>query len=408
MAVSVGDFCSMRYWMLFVLVAVLGCHASKQAGTAPVNDLRKQLQESLTHAVIQYKYLGRTVPEHRFPRTFEQGKLQTTGADGWVSGFFPGTLLQLYRFSGDAQLWEIARQKLNELKPQQFNQHTHDLGFMMYGSFGQALPLFPSAGYDSILINSARSLCSRFDPKVGCIRSWDSDSSHFLVIIDNMMNLELLMHCFRETGDSLFYKVAVAHANTTLQNHFRADGSSWHVVDYDPKTGLPQRKHTHQGAADGSAWARGQAWGLYGFTVMYRETGDRRYLYQANRIAAFILNHPNWPADAIPYWDFNAPDIPNAYRDASAAAVMASALLELKEYAPSADKKRYMFVAEKILQQLSSAAYRTSGNEAGGFLLQHSVGHFPNHSEIDVPLSYADYYYAEAALRYLGLVHPKK
>jgi len=398
----------MRYWLLLALPCILGCRASHQGRTAADKNLQEELRTSLTRAVAQYKYLGATVPAHRFPRTFEQGKLQTTGADGWVSGFFPGTLIQLYRFSGDTDLRATAQQKLNELRSQQYNQHTHDLGFMMYGSFGQALSLFPSAGYDTVLINSARSLCSRFDPKIGCIRSWDSDSSHFLVIIDNMMNLELLMHCFHVTGDSLFYKVAVTHANTTMQHHFRVDGSSWHVVDYDPKTGRPQRKQTHQGAADSSAWARGQAWGLYGFTMMFRETGDQRYLQQASRIASFILGHPNWPSDAIPYWDFNAPGIPNAYRDASAAAVMASALLELKEYAKTPDKKQYMTTAAKILRQLSAAPYRSSGDEAGGFLLQHSVGHFPKHSEIDVPLSYADYYYVEAALRYLGLVHPKQ
>lgn len=398
----------MRYLSFLFLSLLAGCSAGHRLHRPSSSGLSVLLNKSLADAVDQYRQLAERVPPKQFPRTFENGQLKTTGADGWVSGFFPGTLTMLYRYSADQGLWTRAQQKLDELKPQQFNRHTHDLGFMMYASFGQAMPLFLSAGYDTVLLNSARSLCTRFSPTVGCIRSWDSDSNHFLVIIDNMMNLELLMHCFHTTGDSLFYRVAVSHANTTLQNHFRADGSSWHVVDYDPITGKPQKKQTHQGAADSSAWARGQAWGLYGFTMMYRETGDRRYLEQANTIANYILGHFNWPSDGIPYWDFNAPGIPHTLRDASAAAIMASALLELKAYVTGLNRKQYQQTAEKILHQLSNAPYRTVGGEAGGFLLKHSVGHFPHNSEIDVPLSYADYYYVEAALRYLGLLEPKK
>jgi rhamnogalacturonyl hydrolase YesR len=217
-----------------------------------------------------------------------------------------------------------------------------------------------------------------------------------------MMNLELLMYAFKQTGDSSFYKIAVTHANTTIKNHFREDFSSYHVVDYDARTGAIQKKRTHQGAADESAWARGQAWGLYGFTMMYRETGDMRYLDQAWHIADFILNHPNLPADKIPYWDFNAPGIPDTYRDASAAAIISSALLELSGYVNPSRQIRYFDNAVKILESLSNPPYKTKEMEAGGFILQHSVGHLPGNSEIDVPLSYGDYYFIEAAMRYLG------
>jgi unsaturated chondroitin disaccharide hydrolase len=139
------------------------------------------------------------------------------------------------------------------------------------------------------------------------------------VIIDNMMNLELLFWATRHSGDSSFYKIAVTHANTTLKNHYRPDHSSWHVVDYDPATGNVNVKQTAQGFADYSAWARGQAWGLYGWVVMYRATKNPVYLAQANAVAKFILNHPNLPADKVPYWDYNSIDIPATYRDASAA-----------------------------------------------------------------------------------------
>ena len=217
-----------------------------------------------------------------------------------------------------------------------------------------------------------------------------------------MMNLELLMYAFKETRDSAFYHIAVTHANTTLRNHFRDDYSAYHVVDYNPQTGAVQKKHTHQGAADESAWARGQAWALYGFTMMYRETRNEKYLAQANHIAQFIIHHPNLPADKIPYWDFNAPGIPNAWRDASAAAIISSALLELGQYAAADKKKHYRNTAVQMLAALSGPVYRTVGNEAGGFLLKHSVGHLPAGNEIDTPLSYADYYYVEALLRFIG------
>jgi uncharacterized protein YyaL (SSP411 family) len=238
---------------------------------------------------------------------------------------------------------------------------------------------------------------------VGCIRSWNSKPADFLVIIDNMMNLELLFWCTRATGDSSFYKIAVTHANTTMKNHFRPDYSSWHQVNYNPETGSPQKKRTVQGAADESAWARGQGWGLYGYTVMYRETKDPQYLEQANKIAGFILHHPNFPADKIAYWDFNAPGIPNALRDASAASLMASAFIELSTYNKGETAATYLTTAETILSNLCSKEYMASYGDNGGFILKHSVGNLPGKSEVDVPLTYADYYFVEAMLRYKNL-----
>jgi hypothetical protein len=217
------------------------------------------------------------------------------------------------------------------------------------------------------------------------------------------MNLELLFWATKLSGDSSFYNIAVTHANTTIKNHFRADNSSYHVLNYDSKTGAIKQKKTAQGAADESAWARGQAWGLYGFTATYRETKDEKYLDQANRIAQFILKHLNLPADKIPYWDFNAPGIPNALRDASAAAIIASALLELSGYVQGAQREEYISVVETILRTLSSGEYKAAAGTNGGFILKHGVGHMPNKTEIDVPLTYADYYFVEAMKRYKEL-----
>ena len=221
------------------------------------------------------------------------------------------------------------------------------------------------------------------------------------------MNLKLLFWATQASGDSSFYKIAVSHANTTMKNHFRSNNSSYHVLNYNAATGAVQQKKTAQGYADESAWARGQAWGLYGFTEAYGETKDKKYLAQANKIAHFILTHPNFPADKIAYWDFNAPDIPNALRDASAAAVMASAFLELSGYAAKEPAKKYFAVAETILKNLSAEKYKAAAATNGGFILQHGVGHMPNKTEIDVPLTYGDYYFVEAMMRHKKMTSGK-
>lgn len=352
----------------------------------------------------QYKVMMQQLPAGRFPKTFEKDTLRTSDSEWWCSGFYPGSLLYIFEQTKDKSLYNESMRMLALLQKEQYNTSTHDLGFMMFCSFGNALRLNPgNAEYKQILINSAKSLSTRFNPKVGCIKSWDSKPSDFLVIIDNMMNLELLFWATRETGDSSFYNIAVTHANTTIKNHFRPDYSSYHVINYDPQTGAVQQKKTAQGAADSSAWARGQAWGLYGFTVMYRETKDKKYLDQANHIAQFLLNNPDLPADKIPYWDFNAPGIPNALRDASAGAIMASALIELSGYVDKADATKYMQVSKMILENLSSQQYKAIIGTNGGFLLKHSVGHKPQGTEVDVPLTYADYYFLEAMKRYKDL-----
>jgi unsaturated chondroitin disaccharide hydrolase len=368
------------------------------------SNLVAKIDNSIQKADKQYKYFMQQIPADKFPRSLDRnGKLVTSNSEWWCSGFYPGTLLYLVEATKDAVLKDEALKKLKLLEKEQFNKSTHDLGFMMFCSFGNANRLEPKPEYKEILINSARSLASRFDEKVGCIRSWNSKPSDFLVIIDNMMNLELLFWATKETGDSSFYKIAVIHANTTLKNHFRPDYSSYHQVNYNAQTGMPQKKRTVQGAADASAWSRGQAWGLYGYTVMYRETKDKKYLEMANHIADYTLNHPNLPADKIPYWDFNAPGIPNALRDASAGAVNASALIELAGYNERKTSKAYLKAAEAMLNALCSDAYTVPYGKSQGFLLEHSVGNLPGKSEVDAPLTYADYYFVEAMLRYKQL-----
>lgn len=394
-----------KYLTILIMTGLSGSLFAQQKYKS---DLLQTIDDALQKAVAQYQYLATTLPADSLPRTYYPLTKKSAFSESgwWTSGFYPGSLLYLYTYSHNPALKTEAEQKEKLLEKEQYNKGTHDLGFMMYCSFGNSEKIQTSEKTEEILMNSAKSLATRFNPKIGCIQSWNASKKwKFPVIIDNMMNLELLFEATKLSGDSTFYKIAVSHANQTMKNHFRSDYSSFHVVDYDIATGGVRKKQTAQGYSDGSAWARGQAWGLYGFTMCYRETKNKKYLDQAEHIASFILHHPNLPRDMVPYWDFNAPDIPNEPRDASAAAVMASAFYELSTY--SKNKKEYRKAADKIMQSLTKS-YRSPIGANKGFLLLHSTGSKPVNSEVDVPLIYADYYYLEALLRMNKLNEGKK
>ncbi len=336
----------------------------------------------------------------KVPRTFENGKVKLVSEKDWTSGFFPGSLWYLYELTGNEKFKTEAQFYTSLLDSAQYRKATHDLGFILNCSYGNGFRITGDSTYREVMLNGAKSLMTRYNPKIGLIRSWDfnRDVWQYPVIIDNMMNLEFLLWASKISGDTTMKAACISHADKTLANHYRPDNSCFHVVDYDTITFMPRHKQTHQGYSDSSSWTRGQAWGLYGFTMMYRETGDNKYLDQAKKIAAFILQNPNLPEDKIPYWDFNAPNIPNEPRDASAAAVIASALLELSTYVP--ENKTYFPTAETILKNLSSDQYLAAKGENGLFILKHSTGNWPAKSEIDAPLNYADYYFLEAMLRY--------
>jgi unsaturated chondroitin disaccharide hydrolase len=333
------------------------------------------------------------------PRSIRDGKMFMVPSRDWTSGFFPGNLWYMYELTGDAFWRQKAREYTAHIEREKTNAGTHDMGFKIYCSFGNGYRLTGDNTYRDIMIESARTLITRFNENVGCIRSWDHnrDKWMFPVIIDNMMNLELLFWATKATGDSIFYDIAVSHANTTMKHHFRDDNSSYHVIDFDPETGEVLHRHTHQGYSHSSAWSRGQAWGLYGYVMSYRETGIRDYLVQAEKIADYMLNHPNMPEDLVPYWDYNAPGIPNEPRDVSAATIMSSALFEMSTMVPG-KSDYYYSTASKILDNVSEK-YRSAPGTNRGFLLDHATGHLPGDHEIDVPLIYADYYFLEALLR---------
>lgn len=365
--------------------------------------MKQLIQESFQFADQQFKVLMKDLPNDKVPQTYDATKNKVVNYDRtwWCTGFYPGSLWLVYEQTKDPVIKKEAERILDIIEPNQTYTGNHDLGFMMFCSFGNAYRITKDPKYKDIIFRSAESLASRYRPTISAIQSWNKNKYWDCpVIIDNMMNLEMLNWVSQNGGDKKYQDISVIHSNTTMKNHFRPDYSSYHVVDYDINTGGILKRKTWQGYSDESAWARGQAWGLYGYTMMYRFTKDSKYLDFAKNIAKYILNNPNMPEDKIPYWDFNAPDIPNAPRDASAGALIASALLELGQYTKGKEKNNYISTAETILKSLSSPAYRAKLGENGGFLLMHSTGALPLKSEIDVPLVYADYYFLEALKRY--------
>lgn len=374
--------------------------------------IKKVINDALEFSLKQSLRMAESLKDRpgTLPRTMDkEGNLVTCNSKWWTSGFFPGTLWYLYEYSENDTLKKFAREFSDRVRDQQYTTDNHDVGFMINCSFGNGYRITGDTSYRNVLRTASHSLLTRFNPSLGVIRSWNTDKNNrqwqYAVIIDNMMNLELLLKAAKEFNELSFTAAALSHANKTIEHHFRPDYSSYHVVSYDTLTGIPHTKQTAQGFSDNSAWGRGQAWGLYGFTMMYRLTKDTAYLSQATQIADFIIHHPRLPADKIPYWDFDAPSIPNTYRDASAGAIIASALIELSGYVSSKRSNEYRSVAETQIRSLSSPRYRSTLGDNGNFILKHGVGSIPHNSEIDVPLSYADYYYVEALMRLKKLMN---
>jgi hypothetical protein len=360
------------------------------------------IEYGLDRAIEQYLQMASTLEEGRYPRSVDKtGQLVTLNKNWWCSGFFPGSLWYLYEYSGNNHLRKLAEQYTEELDSIKYVTNDHDVGFQLFCSYGNGFRLTDNQDYQKVLITGAYSLSTRFNSKVGAIRSWDWNREvwQYPVIIDNMMNLELLMWAGKETKDVKLLQIAEEHANTTLKNHFRENFSTYHLVDYDSSNGKVRKKQTVQGLNNESSWARGQSWALYGYTMMARETSKSHYLEQATHIADFLMNHPHMPEDKVPYRDYDDPKIPNVPRDASAAAIMASALLELSRLVTGDISMDYYTFACQQLQALSSPQYLAETGTNSNFILKHSTGNLPGNEEVDVPLSYADYYYIEALMR---------
>lgn len=381
-------------------------------------DKRDIIEENIENAKAQLDYLIKASEANdtlRIPSTFRNGEIDFVPTDDWVSGFFAGTLWYMYELTGEEYYAEQAQKHTEILHDIQFLKWHHDVGFMVYDSYGNGLRLKNIEGYDTVLVNTAKSLATRFRPNAGIIQSWNVDRGwqsergwKCPVIIDNMMNLELFFKVSEMTGDPVYKEIAMSHADKTLANHYRDDFSTYHVVDYDDETGEIRRKCTAQGIADESRWARGQAWSIYGFTVAYRFTGEERYLQRAKDVANYLLvEEDNMPEDLVPYWDYDVKEFGKEMgedylakygeiRDVSSAAIVASALYELHWMTKD---DFYKQKADKMIESLSTPAYRAKIGENGGFILMHSVGSIPHGGNIDVPLNYADYYFLEALIR---------
>ena len=383
---------------------------------APV-EKKQETKEELTKRVFaraeaQYINLIATAEKTQplmQPRSLNaDGTIRLAWREDWTSGFFPGALWYIYEYSKE-DAWKQQAERFTEaLDSAQFVKWHHDVGFMIQDSYGNGYRLTGNEVYKQAVIDAAKSLSTRYRAKAGIIQSWDTDAAwiegrglDMPVIIDNMMNLKLMYEATKFTGDTTFAHIAYMHATTTMKNAYRDDYSCYHLIDYDHVTGEVRQKVNFQGYSDPSSWARGQAWGLYGFTEVYSETGNKIFLDQAMQIADYIMSSKKIPADKIPYWDYDDEGIPNVPRDASSAAITASALIDLSKFEFDQTKKdKILIYAEGIIRELSSEKYLAKEGENGGFILMHSVGNIHENNENDTPLNYADYYFVEALIKW--------
>jgi unsaturated chondroitin disaccharide hydrolase len=384
-------------WVAALALTVLvACSDRAPVSEEPFDDL---VRSDLRFARQQLRSTAAFVQTGSYPfLTRSSGDWSGKGPSWWTSGFYPGSLWLVYGHTRNPY-WRAEAQRLQAgLESQKNNDSTHDVGFIVFNSFGNGYKATGDASYRKVVLRAAASLASRYSPKVGAIRSWGDSSSHnFTVIIDNMMNLELLFWASRHGGKRAWYRLAVKHAERTMRDHVRPDGSTYHVVDYNPDTGAVRRKRTAQGYRAGSTWSRGQAWALYGFAMTYRETGDARFLQTARKAADWFLDH--LPPDKIPLWDFSAQG--SQPRDSSAAAIAASGLLELSTREPQRGRgRRYRSAARSIIRSLSSRAYLARGTPSQSILL-HGTANKPS-GESNSGLIFGDYYFVEALLRSQG------
>ncbi|HDZ06690.1 hypothetical protein LCGC14_0190000 [marine sediment metagenome] len=378
--------------VLFVFVSCKDTSVKQSNSEAVSID---SLLQNRYEKLLEYPLDSLSIPRSYNPISKEIFKVEPKD---WTSGFYPGNLWQLYKLTGEEVFKNKAVEWTKFIEKEKYNDGTHDMGFKIYSSFGEGFEVTNEEHYKDVIVESANTLITRFNKNVGSLRSWDfnADIWEFPVIIDNMMNLELLFEATRISGDSIYHNIAIKHANTTLKNHFREDNSSYHVVVYDTVSGRVNSKVTHQGFNDNSAWARGQAWGVYGFTMCYRYTKNPMYLEQAEKLAVFYLNHSKLPEDGIPYWDFDDPNIPNVVKDVSAAAIVASALVELSTYT---NNDTYLDYSNKVLNTLKTEEYIISPDIDAPFILKHSTGNWPKNDEMDGPIVYGDFYFLELMLR---------
>lgn len=396
--------------MCLVVLVLLSCNSTKKnESKGELEDFNPQITLDL-NALKTREVLKSLSSYDSFPRNIEKNQKDwgLVGVKDWCSGFWPGVLWYAYEASVDEEIKKEAERFTNPIKTIAYNvAENHDIGFMVNCSFGNAYRITGNNEYKKVLLAAADTLATLYNPKVGTILSWPSEVHKFRhnSIIDNMMNLELLFWASKNGENKSLYNIAKSHADQTMKYIVRKDNAVYHVGSFNEETGEFLKGYTHQGYADESMWARGQTWGIYGFSVAYRETGDKAFLDTAIRLSDHYIKR--LPKDRIPFWDFDDPKIPNSPRDASAAAVAACGMLELSQLVKDeALETKYYEAAKSYIEELSSDNY-LSGNTNQALLL-HSTGHYPKNSEIDVPIVYADYYFMEALLRLKKINESKK
>lgn len=389
-------------YSLLSLMAVISCNRQESMEELTARVFERASSQFLILDAQMDSVLVADGGDFVYPRSIKaDGTLWTSDYKWWCSGFYPGSLWYVYEYTGDEKYKDLALKYQAGLEPLRYRTDDHDIGFQLMCSYGNCFRITGDTSCVPVIVDGANSLATRFNPVVGCTKSWDTQKYAYSVIIDNMMNLELLFKALELGGPESLKDVAVSHAYTTLKNHYREDKSTRHVLDYNPETGELAQVYPGQGYSTESAWARGQAWGLYAFPMVYRFTHDPQILDHAVAIAEYVI--PRLPEDCIPYWDFDSPEIPNDVRDASAAAIMACGLIELSGYVDAHKSKRYLAVAENMIRSLASDEYLAEEGQVYGFLLKHSTGFKLRGSEVDVPLTYADYYFLEALMRWAAL-----
>lgn len=393
-----------------LFTATIGCLASSCIGTTTktlnpdkeITYCMRQINRALLGLQQENGSYDYTMQPRNIVQKQQVWNCRKATVQEWCSGFWPGILWMGYSATHDSLIRQQAEGFTSSLSSLiQQPVYDHDLGFLMISSFGKGYAQTQQTTYKHILLAAADSLATLFNPTVGTILSWPrhvKDYGGHNTIMDNMINLELLFWAAENGGRSELRDIAIKHAETTMNNQFQDDGTCYHVAIYDTISGQFIKGITHQGYADSSMWSRGQSWAIYGYTMVYRFTKDKRFLDFAQKVSNIYLKRLKETSnDWVPLWDMNDPRGPQAPKDASAACVVASALLELCQYVEPTVATRYRQAAIAMLTDLSSKKYQ-SRNKNVSFLM-HATGHHPAGNEIDASIIYADYYYLEALLR---------
>ncbi len=316
----------------------------------------------------------------------------------WTNGFWPGIMWLMYSAEGNEAYKTAAEnsEKLLDKAMENFNDLMHDVGFMWYISAGANYKL--TGNKDSLrrVMHAANLLAGRYNINGRFIRAWNGDMYGW-AIIDCMMNLPLLYFASRESGDNRFYDIAVSHADTTLKNHLRPDGSARHIINYDTHTGEIVEVMGGQGYDEHSSWSRGQAWALYGFALSYKHTGDKKYLDAAKRSAHYFISCvcDDW----LPRCDFRAPEEPVIY-DSTAGACAACGLLEIAENVPENEKRLYYNAAVNILKAMDEKFCDWDAERDS--ILQCGTERYHGEKGRHIPIIYGDYFFIEAIYRLKG------